>query len=578
MKRPFMHPALRQKIQRLKLLSSFLRGLAVTQLEEVREGRLLDNIRAALRGETNDISWAELLETRAGQVPEKPFLLYRNERFTYREMNENANRIAHFLLDMGFIKGQGIGIFMRNSPRFLDVFFGAQKLGLYLVPINPELKGDGLAYLVNHSDIKGLVLDAELTPSIEPVVDQLKNITHYIINDIEPEAAGFPIPDSMIRLSRAYTRPVSNPDVYFKRDNICVIMYTSGTTGRPKGVVYRYNKTKVKLLSLVAQVLLKEDDVYYTYLALCHGNALFVTTTLSMARKATMALSRKFSASRFWDRVHYYNATVFNTIGSIIPILMKQPEKETDGENNLRFVISSACPVDMWEPFEKRFNTTLYEIYSAVDGGGNSLMNLGTAPPGSLGKPANPKQVRIVDGNEQPVPVNTPGELQFKAKKRGGGVEYYKNPEATREKSGSGWIKTGDLVRQDENGFIYFVGRNTESMRKGGENVSAYEVEHLIMDHPAVEEVAVFAVPSELAEDEIMAVIKTVEGRKLSAEELIGFLKNRLAKYAIPRYIRFVDSFPKTNSHRIIKHILEKEGVTPDTHDMKALMSKPAAA
>jgi len=248
MKRPFMHPALRQKIQRLKLLSSFLRGLAVTQLEEVREGRLLDNIRAALRGETNDISWAELLETRAGQVPEKPFLLYRNERFTYREMNENANRIAHFLLDMGFIKGQGIGIFMRNSPRFLDVFFGAQKLGLYLVPINPELKGDGLAYLVNHSDIKGLVLDAELTPSIEPVVDQLKNITHYIINDIEPEAAGFPIPDSMIRLSRAYTRPVSNPDVYFKRDNICVIMYTSGTTGRPKGVVYRYNKTKVKLL------------------------------------------------------------------------------------------------------------------------------------------------------------------------------------------------------------------------------------------------------------------------------------------------------------------------------------------
>ncbi len=556
-----------QKLQKLRLLTAALRGFIRIQAEEIREGRFFANIRAGRSGETNDISWSQLLETRAKQVPDKKFLLYRDEAFTYRQMDDNANRIAHFLAGLGFGNGKGLGIFMRNSPRFLDIFFGAQKIGMYLVPINPELKGDGLAYLINHSDIKGLVIDAELQDSIEAVSDQLENIDQMIVNDIEPESDNFSIPDKMIRLSRAYTKPKHNPGIGHHREDICLIMYTSGTTGRPKGVVYRYNKTNVRLLSFVANVLLKEDDVYYTYLALCHGNALFVTTTLSLARKATMALSRKFSASRFWDRVNRYNATVFNTIGSIIPILMKQPEKETDRRNNVRFVISSACPADMWEAFEARFGVSLYEIYGAVDGGGKSIMNLGTAPVGSLGKPVNPKDIRIVNENGQDVLPNVAGELLFRVKGSSGNVEYYKNTEASQKKSGTGWLKTGDLVRQDENGFIYFVGRNTESMRKGGENVSAYEVEHVIMDHPAVEDVAVYAVASELAEDEIMAAIKLVDRQALTAEELRQFLKDKLARYAIPRYVRFVAEFPKTNSHRIIKPLLEKEGVTQDTWD-----------
>jgi len=149
----------------------------------------------------------------------------------------------------------------------------------------------------------------------------------------------------------------------------------------------------------------------------------------------------------------------------------------------------------------------------------------------------------------------------------GNAVEYYKNAEASRRKSSDGWLHTGDLVRQDADGFIYYVGRNTESMRKGGENVSAYEVEHVMMAHPAVEEVAVYAVPSDMNEDEIMAAVKRVNGQELTAAELRAFLANKLARYAVPRYIRFVDDFPKTTSHRIIKKSLEDEGVTTDTDD-----------
>jgi carnitine-CoA ligase len=198
-------------------------------------------------------------------------------------------------------------------------------------------------------------------------------------------------------------------------------------------------------------------------------------------------------------------------------------------------------------------------------------MNLGTAPVGSLGKPANPKAIRIVDDQGNDVAPGTPGELLFQIKTGERRVEYYKNEDATAKKSEGGWLHTGDFVRQDEFGFLYFVGRNTESMRKGGENVSAYEVEHVIMEHPAVEDVAVYAVPSEMSEDDIMAAVKLVDGASLSAPELREFLTDKLAKYAIPRYIRFVGEFSKTTSHRIIKGELEKEGVTTDTVDAMAL-------
>lgn len=559
-----------QKLQRLKLLKAAVFSIVRLTVEEIREGRFIENVKARQKGDTNDISWAQLLESRAGQVPSKTFLLYNDESFTYQQMDENANQMANFLLKHGGGKGKGLGIFMKNSPRFLDVFFGAQKIGMYLVPINPELKGDGLVYMINHSDIEGLVIDAELIESINPISDQFENIKNIFVNDIEKEAEGISLPDQMIPLSRALDMSLKNPDVGYNRDDMCLIIYTSGTTGRPKGVVYRYKKSSVKLLSFFAHILLKQNDIYYTCLPLCHGNALFITTTMSMARKATMALSRKFSASRFWEHLRKYNATVFNTIGSVIPILMKQPEKISDRDNSVRFVFSAACPTEMWEPFEKRFGIQLYEGYGAVDGGGKGIMNLGTAPVGSLGKPPNPKEIKIVDESGNLVPTGEPGELIFKVKQGSSAVEYYKNEDATRKKSKDGWLNTGDLVRQDEDGFIYFVGRNTESMRKGGDNVSAYEVEHVIMEHPAVEEVAVYAVPSEMSEDEIMAAIKRVEGQPLTPGELRDFLADKLAKYAIPRYVRFVEEFPKTTSHRIIKRVLENEGITADTFDAQA--------
>ena len=559
---------LRMRKNGLQMAGRALWGLGSFFAKEARRGRLLNTLKRITGKKAADISWADALETNAAELPDKTFLLYRDESYTYRAMDDNANRMAHFLIDLGGSQGRGVGIFLKNSPRFLDIFFGCQKIGMYAVTINPELKAEGLAYVVNHSDIELLVVDAELLGTIKPALEKFDHLKAVIVNDIEEEAEGIPVPEDMIRLSRAYRDfPPANPGIGYRPEDICMIMYTSGTTGPPKGVVYRYNKSSVTMMCLAAHLMLKKDDIYYTAFALCHGNALLATTTMTLGIQGTLALARKFSASRFWEDIRRYDVTVFNTIGSIIPILMKQPEKPADSQNRVRFINSAGCPPDMWEPFEKRFGVKLYEGYGAIDGGGKGIFNFGTAPVGSLGRIPGMMKYRLVDERGNDVPVGVPGELLFEAKKEKSRVEYYKNEEASKKKSGDGWLHTGDLVKQDINGFIYFVGRNTESMRKGGENVSAYEVEQVIMEHPAVEEVAVYAVPSDLAEDEIMAAIRPVDGKTVDPAELVKFLAERLARFAVPRYIRIVGEFPKTNSHRIIKRVLEKEGVTKDTFD-----------
>jgi crotonobetaine/carnitine-CoA ligase len=545
---------------------------------EISRGTLIQNLDGLSKVKIPvDMSWADLLEERAAQVPNKKFLLYENESYTYKEMDQNANKMANLLKSFGGGKGKGLGIFMKNSPRYLDVFFGAQKIGMYLVPLNPEVKGDGLQYVIDHSDVEFVVVDGELFETLEAVRKDLPKVKQVFIDDIEPDAKNIKVPSGIKKLSAAKEQSNANPGVGYNPEDICLLMYTSGTTGRAKGVAYRYGRSSVKKLSLLSGLFVRPSDTYYTAMQLCHGNAMFLTVTCSMAKGATVALARKFSASHFWEDILRHKVTVFNVIGSMVPIMMKQPPSPLDAQNDVRVVLSAACPADMWEAFEKRFGVTIYEGYGAVDGGNKIIMNLGTGPVGSIGKPKKSLgEYRLIDSEGKDVKKGEPGELVFvlrdrknsgKKKSSGEGVEYYKNEKATGEKNKSGLLYTGDLLRCDQKGYLYFVGRNTESMRKGGENVSAFEVEKVIMDHPAVEEAAVYAVPSEMAEDEIMASIKLVEGMKLDPRELISFLKDRLAKFAIPRYIRIVTEFPMTNSFRVVKKDLEKIGVTPDTFD-----------
>lgn len=535
--------------------------------DEIRRGTFRANLKSltSTMKIAADMSWAELAEEKAKKYGDRPFLYFENRVFSFRQMDENANRLANHLLSLGGGRGKGAAIFMGNCPQYLDIYIGTQKIGMYSIPTNTSLRGDSLLYILNHSDAEFLFIDEELLDVYRKIEDRAGKIRHVIVNRAPGAKAS--LPDGMLDLASAYGQPAERPAPTRSGEDICFILYTSGTTGLPKGVMYRYNKTTVKLLSVPAYILYRKSDILYTCLPLFHGNALWLAVTVAMHRGCRVVVARKFSASRFWDDIRAYGITAFNTIGAMIPILMKQPEKPNDRNNRVRFTLSAACPAEDWKRFEKRFGITIYEGYGAVDGGGNSIMNVGNAPVGSIGKPGPNTVYRLVDKDGNDVPVGTPGELIFQSRGEKKSIEYFKNDKATGDKTRGGWVYTGDLVRKDKRGYLYFVGRNAEFMRIKGENVSAYEVEHTIQKHPSVVEAAVYAVPSELAEDEIMASVSLVEGHTLNEGDLVDYLKEDLPKFAVPRYIRIVKEFPKTETQRIIKKELEKLGIVPGTFD-----------
>jgi crotonobetaine/carnitine-CoA ligase len=573
---------MRSYLKRVVAIVSFISGMSreIIRLifQEYKRGNLMETIRLTRKNGhltiAHDVSHAGLLQEKANLHGDRPFLKYYNQTFTYKQMDLNANRVANYLLSIGAGPGQKLAIMMKNSPRWLDAFFGAQRIGMCAVPVNIALKGDQLLHIFNHSEARFVCIDHDLIPSFEKIKNRLISVPQVLVN-LTGCSPDFQLPAGYLSLDRAYGTGISEqtPAIIPREGDPCLLMYTSGTTGLPKGVPTYYGKTNIRMLGVLNRTMLRSDDVYFTCLPLFHANSLILTVTSAMNADAQVALSEKFSASRFWDEIRATNATVFNTIGGIIPILMKQPEKTTDRQHRVRCVLSAACPANMWEPFEKRFGVKIIEGYGAVDTGGFLVLNFGQAPVGSMGKPIGSKY-RIVDDNMQDMPPGSPGELIFYAgKKNKRPIEYYKDEKATSSKVTDGWLHTGDLVYADKKGYLYFVGRKTESLRRRGENISAYEVEHAILQYPGILECAVYAVPSELGEDDVMAAVVPIEGKTLDVKEVYAFLQEHLARFAIPRYFRVMQELPKTETQRVIKGILSKEGVTPDTIDMEKMQN-----
>ena len=515
-----------------------------------------------------DWTFAELLEWSARRHRYDPFLEYGAQTYSFNDMNRRANRVARRLRAAGLRAGDGVALMLSNHPRFLDAFFAIQKIGAYAVPVNTALVSEGLAYILEHSEVRAVVCDHDTAPRVLQVRPSIPRIEHVWVNADEAPA-GYDLPAGARSFTDIEAGTVADGEDLGERpdpDAPSLLLYTSGTTGLPKAVVSLYGNQRVKSIGLLANLLYRKHDKLYTCLPLCHANALMLTIMQALWVGIPVHLAKRFSASRFWRELADCGATQFNTVGSMIPILLKTSVSEHDRAHKVRRVVSAACPRDAWVPFEKRFGVELWEGYGAVDGGGVTIFNAGTAPIGSLGRPARPVRWKLVDASGAEAAPGRSGELWvYVGTKRESSVPYWKNDKATSEKVVDGWLRTGDVMQADARGFLYFVGRNTDSMRRRGENVSAYEVEKIVDAHPDVLESAAFGVPSPLGEQDIMVAVVPVAGRAIDARELVAFLRERLPKYAVPSYLEIVGELPKTGTHRVIKQELKARGVTGST-------------
>jgi crotonobetaine/carnitine-CoA ligase len=501
----------------------------------------------------------ELMRARVAEHPDATWVKWRDEEIPWRDALSYAQRAANGLLELGVRPGDRVAILMSNRPEFIWVHFGILLIGAHSVPVNISQRGATLAHILTDSDATAVIFQDDLRQAVLDVRAQAPALRHLVTVD---GAAGGGVDWDLDRLLSGAD---AEPDVELDEPSGGVgMMYTSGTTGPPKGVVAtEYDLTP--LIALLKASGVQPGETMYTGLPLFHGNALLVSMLGSIFLDAKLALAPKFTASRFFDDCRRYEAVEFNTLGGIISILLKQPPGPSDRDHQVRTVLSAGCPPDRWREFEERFGVRIIEWFGMVDAPGILLNDAGRV--GSMGRAgAAGVEFQVVDEADRPLAAGEVGELVFRHP-RGRLTQYHKLPEATETAYRAGWFHSGDLAHYDDDGFFYYRGRKKESMRRLGENISAWEIETVVNAHPRVLDSAAHAVSSDLGEDEVKVCVVARPGEALTPEEIVEFCVGRMARHAVPRYVELLDALPKTATERNQYGALRARGLTPGTWD-----------
>lgn len=495
----------------------------------------------------------ELLHERARVFRERILLVERGRRLTYAEFERETARVANAFLRAGVSKGDKIALLLPNCPEFLLAVFAAAQVGAVFVPVNTAFAAEEIGYVLDHSEAKYLLTAAEYLPLVDKAREFCPKVEKTIILGAETRSdlVGW---NEFIKDASTQT-----PDIAVAADDIASITYTSGTTDRPKGVMltqFAYAFAPQKRAEALGW---DQRDRALVVLPLFHVNALCHTSLALLSVGGSMALTPKFSASRFWDEVREYGATTASLMRTIPTILLKLSPKPDDAKNPMRLVVALLPPEAHLE-FEERFGVIVCGTYSLTE----DLLSV-VGPPeksrrklGSSGLPAAPEvnEVKIVDDADNELPRGQLGEIlkhspvMMRA--------YYKNPAATAAALKDGWLHTGDLGYLDADGFLYFVDRKKDMIKRGDENISAEEVERVLNAHPAVAESAAVGVADPIRQEEIKACIVLKPDASVAPEEIWRFCAERLAAFKVPRYIEFCAELPKTPSSKIQKHLLRE--------------------
>lgn len=503
-----------------------------------------------------------LVEKAAVRYGERTLLHFDREELSvsYRTLNDKVNQFANALLQEGIEQGDHVGVMLPNCSEFPFTWLGLAKLGAVMVPINIRYQSFDLEYILRDSDATALVIHQDFLSIFQKVPSETHTVKK-IFNVGGESETGIPLIQLASNMSSELTP--ADPDL----DALMNIQYTSGTTGFPKGVMTTHEYWLL-LGWHAAENSFNEEDVFLSMSPFYYMDPQW-ELLMTLFAGGTMVLTDKISMKNFARCVKKYPVTHFWAWEDMLYL----PQFKEDKDHHLKFALLSAFSPELHREFEAYFHIVAREAYGMTE------IGPGTSVPieddhmvgsGSVGKPPAFRQLRIIDDNGNDVAQDEIGELLVK----GPGIlkGYYKKPKETAAAFQGEYFRTGDLFRQDEDGYYYFVGRKKDMIRRMGDNISAEEVEHTLMSHPKILEAAVIGVPDRIRDEEVKAYVIPAPGENaetIPPEEIITFCLERIAKFKVPRYIEYREDFPRSSSYKVQKHnlIAEKENLTAGCYD-----------
>lgn len=524
--------------------------------------------------------WQSVVE-RKGR---RHFLTFQNRvgdvfEYTYAAFDEDVNRIANVFLDLGIEKGDHVALHLHSSPEFLMCLFGLAKIGAVAVPINEQYLADEAEYILENSDAICVVVE----PLFYETYQELLARGHYFPKGVVVARAGTESPKSNIDFSSIYT-PLGTVeegqqgiyDFWMMRceqsailrdscelasDDPVQIIYTSGTTSRPKGVVLTHANMVFSGLYGDWEVSLRGSDRVLTSMPACHSNFQLAALMPVITAGASLIIVEKYSATRFMKQIRHYKATVIQCVAMILRTLLLQPVDPEEKNHCVREVLYFIPITDAEkEEFEQRFNMRIMNTYGSTESIGWAITDppVGARNWPSVGRAGLGYKARICDMEDNELPPGEVGEIQIKGERgRSVMLEYYNNPEATENTfSADGWLKTGDQGYQDDNGWFYFVDRKVNMVKRSGENISTTELEEILEQHPAIAEAAVIGVPDPIRDQAIKAFVRFAPGESMTLAEVEQYCKDHMASFKVPTFYEVVEDFPRTCSMKIEKKLL----------------------
>ncbi|MFX1409698.1 MAG: AMP-binding protein [Promethearchaeota archaeon] len=514
-----------------------------------------------------DATLPKLIESRAKISKNKPFLYYRNEVYTYYDVNIISNQIANGLIKQIKklkLKNPNISVLFQNCPEALFCWFAIAKTGSLFVPVSYLLKKDLLEFVLSNSNSEILIIDYTYLANLEEIYDKLPNIKKIFIRNAPND---FKYEDRYASFTEILSENLENPNAHINSFHPLEIMYTSGTTGKPKGVLYR-NYYTLSGISVGRQL---EDlefgsnfNKFYCPLPLFQGLERYFLIIPLMYYNGSIIIAEKFDISTFWSDIEKYKPDGFCYYGAHLTALVNQPPSKIDRNHSIKYAFGAGALKKIWETFERRFGVQIIEMWALVEAIGFTINNVGSkgGKLGSIGKPARGVEIKIVnsEGKELPPGRDNIGEICARTRLPFE-LEYYNfQGQAMTRKGEERWFCTGDFGYADHEGFIYYLGRESDMIRKDKEIFFAVDIEIVANSHPLIVESAVFEISDNNPLEKHLKICAVIQkGASITHKEFHKYLQQNLAYFMVPRYIEFKEELPKNANELIQKFILRNE-------------------